>query len=191
MYGEKLNFNKFEESNIGLVILVIGIAVIYGIIGIIYGSSIKKFKNNSNFKIYGNLVIVASVLMITVIGALFGFILYAISYFYLAMIFNEGNVCGDKLFEKNENKENENLKNNLNNEKNITKKIADDYEKIKEEQNRIKAPKSKMEAEIYFNSLSLNDYQKIKSEATKYLPEGLSEEELKNVIIDQIIRKYI
>ena len=112
-------------------------------------------------------------------------------YFYLAMIFNEGNVCGDKLFEKNENKENENLKNNLNNEKNITKKIADDYEKIKEEQNRIKAPKSKMEAEIYFNSLSLNDYQKIKSEATKYLPEGLSEEELKNVIIDQIIRKYI
>ena len=59
------------------------------------------------------------------------------------------------------------------------------------EENKIKIPRSKMEAEIYFNNLSFNDYQNIKLEATKYLSEGLSEEELKNVIIEHIIRKYI
>lgn len=178
-YVYEFDFTKYDNLSMG--ILFIGIVMLYGIVGIIYGKAIKKISNESDFKIYGNLIIISSILNLTILGFLLGMLIQAIAYFYLAIIFNKCRI--ENLDEK--------VRENLVKENYFIKEKLNDYEKIKEEENKIKIPRSKMEAEIYFNNLSFNDYQNIKLEATKYLSEGLSEEELKNVIIDHIIRKYI
>lgn len=191
-YIYEVDFNKYHSTDFFIYFLCFVLVFIYGIVGLIYGLSLKKVSNNSDFKIYRILTIISSILMLTVIGALIAFILKAIAFFYLSIIFNKSTIIYEKnISEENTIEKNKIFTKNIKTENIVTKEPIDDYEKIKQEENKIRNPKSKIEAEIYFNSLQLNDYLHIKNEATKYLPVGLSEEEIKNVILDYIIRKCI
>ena len=83
MYRYEVNL---QNSNIFMIIGII-LMMSYGIIGIVYGRGIKRVTVNSDFKMYGNFLIISSMFMVTVLGFFIAGILNAIAYFYLSIIF--------------------------------------------------------------------------------------------------------
>lgn len=74
------------SNNLALYFGII-LSMIYGVIGIIYGRGIKRVTADSDFKMYGNFLIISSVFMVTGLGYFIAGILNAVAYFYLSIIF--------------------------------------------------------------------------------------------------------
>ncbi len=117
-----------RESSLYLFLGVL-LSIGYGIIGIIYGRGIKRVTADSDFKMYGNLLIISSIFMVTGLGYFIAGILNAVAYFYLSIIFKNSDRV---MFEKKKNSK-ENQVKNEEALKYFDKLTLEEYEVIKDE----------------------------------------------------------
>jgi hypothetical protein len=119
---------KLNENVIFMAFAVI-LTILQGVIGIVYGRGIKRVTPNSDFKMYGNFLIISSIFSVTVLGYFISGILNAIAYFYLSIIFKNN----ERALEENDIDGNKKEKLTVEAEKYFNKLNLIEYDRIKQE----------------------------------------------------------
>lgn len=174
--------------------LMIFLAILlYGVITLLLGLKLMKVLNYAKglIRIFGITQVIAGICAITCLGIYISVIVDGIGYIILGIAFI--NIRGHDLKYQSNSQSLDSNKNNLKNEikSELIREIKSELlnQKIVAVKNDNISSDEKINK--IFNSLSLDEYNKIKIEAIKYLPKGLSEEEIQRLIKEYIKEKHL
>lgn len=193
------DFRKFTEkeaivaSIVGILFVVL-LLIFVGSISILYGSKIKKAPSSDGMlTLYGNVAIFKGISYVSCLLSPIGLILDASSYIILGLVFLKENRILPQVSNKQDDAKSDVEKLKLKEE--LKKEVTEELKKemLSQKLSTINRESISVDQKLekMFNSLSLDEYNKIKEIATRYLPTGLKDEDVQRLIKDYIRRTYL